>query len=198
MLDLYHIFFLAAIFLLTLSLGSFIKQKNLILVYALYIIFGFLYFAFGIFVFKKSFQYLVHKDILLHFPSIRFVFMPSTLGLYSICTPSLYGVYDRYTILVFSISEQVFLTQSTKLSIIPHCCEASSLLFSSLSGPTSGLHILFLFFFFPICLLLWQKHTYEKCYGSDAHEWTGANSQCLFATLSGTRGAPFLKISLRP
>ena len=148
MLDLYHIFFLAAIFLLTLSLGSFIKQKNLILVYALYIIFGFLYFAFGIFVFKKSFQYLVHKDILLHFPSIRFVFMPSTLGLYSICTPSLYGVYDRYTILVFSISEQVFLTQSTKLSIIPHCFEASSLLFSSLSGPTSGLHILFLFFSF--------------------------------------------------
>lgn len=42
-----------------------------------YVSLGFLYCAFGISVFKQSFQCLIHKDILLYFSSVTFVFMPS-------------------------------------------------------------------------------------------------------------------------
>lgn len=178
-------------------MGSFFKLETLILIYAIYIISVFLYCVFGVFVFKNLFQFLIHKHILLHVSSNRFVFMPSTFGFYSICNSFLYRIYSRDTTLFFSIQWEN--SPNTIPETIYHfliVLRCHSYYISNLLEHSSGLYILFHFFFSVHCC---DRNTLKKCYGSNAHEGIGRkNQQPLLHYFSGTHCTLFKKITVMP
>lgn len=89
----------------------------------------------------------------------------------------LYRAYDRHTTLFFSIQWARF--PNTIYQMTYHfllVLKYQPCYISGPPGPSPGLHIL-IYFLFSICLLLWQKDTYKKCYGSDTCEWVEGRSQ---------------------